>query len=88
MKKTIQYFSEDYLKRCANLTTDEILEFLENYRLLVGAKADKKCKLISLKIDPSLLNAFKTKAKLDGVPYQTKIKQLMKEWVLSNEQKA
>jgi predicted DNA binding CopG/RHH family protein len=30
---------------------------------------------------PSLLSAFKQKAKLEGIPYQTKIKQLMREWL-------
>ena len=82
MKKTIQYFTQEYLKRCANLTPDQIIEFLENYRTLV-AKRPEKCKLISMKIEPPLLNAFKQKASLEGTPYQTKIKQLMKEWINS-----
>lgn len=34
MKKGIQYFSKDYLKRCKGVTPDQILEFLENYRML------------------------------------------------------
>lgn len=78
MKKTVQYFSKEYLKRCASLTPDQIIEFLENYRNLV-AKVPEKCQLISLKIEPSLLNAFKRKASLEGAHYQTKIKQLMRE---------
>lgn len=45
MKKAIQYFNKEYLKRCAGLTPDQIIEFLENYRLLVG-KAAEKCQLI------------------------------------------
>lgn len=80
MKKAIQYFSKEYLDRCAELTPDQIIEFLENYRMLV-AKVPEKCKLISLKIEPSLLNTFKQKAELEGIHYQTKIKELMKEWV-------
>lgn len=80
MKKTIQYFTKEYLERCRSLTTDQIIEFLENYRELVS-KPPEKCKLISLKIEPSLLNAFKQKAKLEGIPYQTKLKQLMRDWM-------
>lgn len=80
MKKTIQYFTKEYLERCANLTPDQIFEFLENYRNLV-AKTPEKCRLISLKIEPSLLNAFKLKASLEGVHYQTKVKQLMRDWL-------
>lgn len=78
MKKTIQYFSDEYLERCKGATPDQIIEFLENYRLMASEEPEK-CQLISLKIEPSLLNAFKQQAKLDGVPYQTKIKQLMRD---------
>jgi predicted DNA binding CopG/RHH family protein len=80
MKKTIQYFTKEYLERCKDLTPDQILEFLENYRNLVTGKPEK-CHPISLKIEPSLLNAFKQKAALEGIPYQSKIKQLMKDWI-------
>ena len=33
-KKTIQYFTEEYLKRCQGTSSDQIIEFLENYRML------------------------------------------------------
>lgn len=84
MKKTVQYFSKEYLERCASVTPDQIIDFLENYRMLM-AKAPEKCQLISLKVEPSLLNAFKQKAKLEGVQYQTKIKLLMKEWIFAQK---
>lgn len=41
----------------------------------------EKCRLISMKIEPSLLAAFKKKAELEGIPYQKKIKELMKNWL-------
>lgn len=77
MKKPVQYFSKEYLDRCKGATPDQIIEFLENYRLM-ALDAPEKCQLISLKIEPSLLKAFKQQAKLEGVPYQTKIKKLMR----------
>lgn len=80
MKKTIQYFTKEYLEKCADLTSDQIIEFLENYRYLV-AKKPEKCQLISLRIEPSLLNAFKQKAQLENVHYQTKIKELMRDFL-------
>ncbi len=80
MKKTVQFFNQEYIKRCQTLTPDQIIEFLENYRTLVG-KVPEKCQLISLKIEPSLLKAFKQKATLEGKQYQTQIKQLMREWI-------
>lgn len=80
MKKTVQYFTKEYLEQCAKLSPEQILEFLEDYKMLV-ANVPQKCKPISLKIEPALLNTFKQKASLHGVAYQTKIKQLMKEWI-------
>ena len=81
MKKTVQYFTKEYLDRCRTFTPEEIIEFIENYRNLLYSTPEK-CQQINIKIEPSLLNAFKKKAELQGVPYQTMIKQLMKEWVI------
>lgn len=81
MKKALQYFTKEYLEQCKKLNPDQIIEFLENYRTLVGTKAEK-CQLISLKIEPSLLKAFKQKTALEKIPYQTKIKELMRLWLI------
>lgn len=80
MNKTIQYFTEEYLKRCERMTSDQIIEFLENYRMLFSTVPEKS-QLISLKVEPSLLKAFKRRAELEGTPYQTQIKKLMAEWL-------
>lgn len=79
-EKPVQYFTKEYLQQCKEMTPDQILQFLENYQNLVMGKSEK-CQLISMKIEPSLLNAFKQKAELNGVPYQTQIKTLMREWL-------
>lgn len=80
MTKPIQYFTKEYLERCKSLTPEQIIEFVENYRDLVGKKPEK-CQQICLKIEPSLLSAFKLQASLEGVPYQAKIKELMHNWL-------
>ena len=80
MTKSIQYFTKEYLERCKGMTPEQIIEFLENYRMLFS-KIPEKSQLISLKIEPSLLNAFKRRSKMEGTPYQTQIKKLMKEWL-------
>jgi predicted DNA binding CopG/RHH family protein len=82
MEKPIKSFTKEYLARCAKMTPEEILEFLENYRMVV-ANLPENCKPVGLKIEHSLINAFKQKAKLEGIHYQTKIKQLMREWLIS-----
>ena len=62
-------------------TPDEVVDFLENFRILQDPQARLPLKLISMKVDVPLLSAFKFKAAQEGVPYQTKIKQLMREWL-------
>ncbi len=77
--KSVQYFSDEYLNQCKALSPEQIVQFLEDFRLIHGYKAISGSKLISIKVENELLNAFKTRAKLDGVPYQTRIKSLMRE---------
>jgi predicted DNA binding CopG/RHH family protein len=84
MNKTIQYFTKEYLRRCEGMTSDQIVEFLENYRKLFSTSPEKS-QLISLKVELSLLKAFKRKAELQGTRYQTQIKQLMKKWLKHTE---
>ena len=84
MKKTIQYFTKEYLERCEGMTPDQIIDFLENYRTLIS-HVPEKCQLISIKIEPSLLKAFKYKASLKGIPYQTQIKKLMRDWLQKDQ---
>lgn len=79
-KRPLQTFTREYLKRCAEMTPDQVIEFLENYRLLV-CNQKEKCQLISMKIEPSLLDAFKQKARLFNISYQTQIKALMRAWI-------
>ncbi|MCE5293289.1 MAG: hypothetical protein LLF94_01580 [Chlamydiales bacterium] len=83
-QKPVQYFSKEYLERAKDLTPDEILQFLDDFQTLHYEVAEK-CQLISMKIEPSLLRAFKTKCALMDVPYQKQIKKLMREWVKGAE---
>jgi predicted DNA binding CopG/RHH family protein len=81
--KPVQFFSEEYLEHCKSMKPAQIVEFLEGFRNLSAAAAPvKKSVLISMKVEPDLLEAFKAKAAAMGVPYQTQIKKLMKSWVL------
>jgi predicted DNA binding CopG/RHH family protein len=80
--KTLQYFSEENLRKNSDLSADQIVQFLEDFRLLHGSQPAAS-KLISMKVPEDLLNAFKMKAKLTHTPYQAQIKVLMKNWVLS-----
>ena len=82
--KTIQFFSDDYLAQCKKLSADEIVKYLEDFRLACAPTRKTGLKLISIKIEADLLEAFKIKARLDGVPYQSRIKAIMRDW-LRNE---
>lgn len=83
MKKVIQHYSKESLERCRGMTPVQILEFLEDYRTLV-CEVPEKCHPISLKVEPSLLNAFKRRAAQENIPYQTLIKKAMRDWLTSH----
>lgn len=59
----------------------EVMHFIENYKRMLDPRAQKPSKLISIKIPEPLLEAFRYKAEREKIPYQTKIKQLMMEYL-------
>lgn len=79
--KALQYFTPEYLQECKKLSYDQIAQFLEDFRLMHSEAPKSPSKLISIKIPEDLLSAFKTKASLHGIPYQTQMKILMKKWL-------
>ena len=79
--KTLQYFSDEYLQQCRGMTADQIIRFLDDFRQLHGSTTPSRSKLIGIKVPENLLRAFKARAALSRVPYQTQIKVLMKAWV-------
>ena len=82
--KAVQKFSDEYLARCRAMSADEIVRFLDDFRRLHGHRRSPS-RLISLKVPEDLLAAFRAKARLRGVPYQTQIKELMTEWLLQRD---
>ena len=81
--KAIQHFSDEYLEQCRGMTPEQIIRFLDDFRLLHGYKPAPS-KLISMKVPEDLLITLKAKAKLSNTRYQTQIKALMRAWVLDN----
>ena len=89
MKKTVQFFTKEYLEWTSQLSPEQILEFIENFKQLhtrTDDRSGEKTRLISIKVPENLLNVFKTQAKQSGTPYQTQIKKLMKAWVADPDQ--
>lgn len=84
--RPVQYFTPEYLAKCREMTPDQIIRFLEDFRRLHGGAAQgatrAKSRSISLKVPEDLLDAFRTKARLSGRPYQSQIKDLMKAWLV------
>lgn len=79
--KALQRFTDEYLESCRDMTPDQIIRFLDDFRLLHGNQRAPS-RLISIKVPTDLLNTFKAKAAMANTPYQTQIKVLMKAWVL------
>jgi len=82
-RRPVQYFSEEYLARCRDMRTEEVLDFLEGFRLLHGGPRPAS-RLISLKVPEDLLAAFRRRCRLEGMRYQTQIKRLMADWLLGS----
>lgn len=79
MKKAIQYFTNEYLEQCKQMTPLQIAQYLDDYRKLFEKKSNSI--LISIKIPEDLLSAFKKKSDICEVKYQTQIKKLMRKWL-------
>ncbi|WP_423906187.1 hypothetical protein [Candidatus Spongiihabitans sp.] len=77
--KAIQFFSDDYLNQCKALSSTQIVRYLDDFRLINKPANKSQSKLISIKSESNLLEAFKTTTGLDGMPYQTRIKQIMRD---------
>lgn len=77
--KPVQFFDDEYLEQCKSFSTEAILTYLDNFRLM--QQSTDKARLISIKIPESLLESFKAKSELHKVKYQTQIKKLMIDWV-------
>lgn len=82
--KTIQLHNPEMVKQGQKMSTQQIAQFLEDFRLLHGSVKQQKSKLISLKVQPSLLTAFRFKCEQQNLKYQTQIKTLMTDWLKSS----
>ncbi|MCP3980259.1 MAG: hypothetical protein GY716_13220 [bacterium] len=80
--RPVQHFSDEYLEQARKSTPDEIARFLESFRRMHAPGA--RSRLISMKVPEPLLDAFRLRCKVEGARYQTKIKQLMREWLESD----
>lgn len=84
--KTVQYFTEEYLETCKKFSTPQRLRFIEDFKKLALKSKRPRTKLISIKIETDLLELFKKKVQLRNQRYQTKIKELMRNYVLGESQ--
>ena len=84
--RPVQRFTDEQLAYSRQLTPEQILGFLEDFRTLHGAARAPEPRTststaISLRVPDSLLRLFRHRAAALGVPYQTQIKRLMEDWV-------
>lgn len=81
MRKALQKLKPSDLQ--PELTPTQIAEFLESFqKVALASGAGSETKLISIKIPKDLLITFRTKAAQEGIKYQTKIKELMRDYVM------
>ena len=67
--KPVQYFTPEYLEQCRRMTPDQVIRFVEDFRVLHAGRvagSRSRSRLISLKVPEDLLELFKTRAQLAG----------------------
>jgi len=79
--KPVQRFSREYLESIRDVSPDEVLRFLEDFRQLHAPNPPSR--LISMRVPEPLLATFKTRCRMEGKPYQARIKELMARWLES-----
>lgn len=85
MKKAVQEFSDEQLRYARALTPEQVVRFLEDFRLLHAGRAlaQGKSIQINVRVPQALLRVFRARADALGVPYQAQIKRLMEQWIAS-----
>ena len=81
--RPVQRFSDDYLASTREVSADEVVNFLDDFRQLHAPVATSR--LISMRVPDPLLAAFKRKCALAGVRYQTQIKLIMTGWLTERD---
>ncbi len=81
--RPIQFFPQEYLKQCKKMSLKDRLRFLEDFRNLQDVRPPSKTKLISLRIDESILEKLKLRAKGLGKPYQTLLKEILRDSLIT-----
>ena len=77
--RPVQRFSDEYLKTTKDVSAEETVRFLEDFRQLHVPTA--KSRLISMRVPDPLLATFKQECARKGIRYQTQIKRLMMDWL-------
>ena len=77
--KPLQRFSAEYLDSTRSVSPDHVVRFLDEFRQIHAP--DRPSRLISMRVPEPLLAAFKNRCRLEGTRYQTRIKELMAEWL-------
>lgn len=80
-KRTIQYLTEKNKVSQHDEHIDEILQWMDDYTQLIAGQDPLPSKAISIRVEGRLLALFKQKCQLNGVAYQSKIKELMSDWL-------
>lgn len=79
-RRPVRRFWEEALEHCRTPSPEDIVRFLDDCRKSHAA-ANTRSRLIDLKVPGPLPAAFRIKARLHGVPCQTRIENPMRAWV-------
>jgi predicted DNA binding CopG/RHH family protein len=77
--RPLQRFSPEYLESIRDVSPDQVVRFLDEFRQIHAP--NRPSRLISMRVPEPLLESFKNRCRIEGSRYQTRIKELMLEWL-------
>ena len=77
--RPLQRFSTEYLESIRQISPEHVVRYLDEFRQIHAP--NRPSRLISMRVPEPLLVSFKNRCKLEGTRYQTRIKELMAEWL-------
>ena len=81
--KAVQYFTEEYLEQCRGASPEAVLEYLENFRLMLAQESDEDC--LKLDLPASLIHRLRIKCGQEGGDASAIVEALIEAWLNADQ---
>ena len=77
--KAVQYFSDEYLEQCRGASPEAILEYLENFRLMLAQEPEKE--RLKLNLSAPLIHRLQIQCEREGEEASAVVEGLIEAWL-------